>query len=60
MVNYLMIYLGYTVLIPVYEANDVLNSILLTDIDPRSVKSLIGKKILYGLDYANDVVYYGM
>lgn len=59
-VNYLMIYLGYTVLIPVYEANDVLNSILLTDIDPRSVKSLIGKKILYGLDYANDVVYYGM
>lgn len=58
-VNYLLIYLGYTVMIPIYEADDVLNSLVLTDVDPRAVKSLIGKKLLYGLDYTNDIIYRG-
>lgn len=56
-INYLMIYLGYTVIVPLYEPNDVLNSISIEGIDPRSIKTLIGKKILYGLDYVNDLVY---
>jgi hypothetical protein len=56
-VNYLLFYVGYRVAVPVYEASDVLNSILIEDIDPRIMKSLIGRKLLFGLDYVNSVLY---
>lgn len=56
-VNYLLFYVGYRVAVPVYEASDVLNSILIEGIDPRIMKSLIGRKLLFGLDYVNSVLY---
>lgn len=53
--NFCMFYLGYNLAIPIYEVRDIL-SVINSNRSPQSdkiivLRNILGKKIMYGLDY---------
>lgn len=51
--NFCLMYVGYTVIVPIYEVQDLLN-ILNGSRRLDSLKNCLGKKIMYGMDYCID------